>query len=196
MRLETKRLILRKPKRSDWKDIVDGAGDLDIARYIGRIPHPYRKKDAIWWLDRTLKKWDKKKKDDYSFVIELKSEKKVIGSTNLHKIDWISLSAATGSWINKKYWRNGYILEAKIATLDFAFNKLKLQRIESCVYKENKASNGMAKVFGYKLEGTKRKAVKAISTGKTHDENIYGLLKADWKKARPNVMKRLKKKLK
>ena len=178
MKIETKRLILRKPKKSDWKDITEGVGELDIARYIGRIPHPY------------------KKKDDYSFVIELKPEKKVIGATNLHQIDGISLSAATGSWINKKYWRNGYILEAKIPTLDFAFNKLKLIRIESCVYKENKASNGMAKVFGYKLEGTKRKAVKAISTGKTHDENIYGLLKPEWKKARPKVVKRLKKKLK
>lgn len=32
MELETKRLILRKPKKSDWKDVVEGVSDYDVAK--------------------------------------------------------------------------------------------------------------------------------------------------------------------
>lgn len=74
--------------------------------------------------------------------------------------------------------------EAKIAVNDFAFNKLKLRRLNSQVYKENKASNATQKKMGYRLEGTQRKKEKTLSTGKIHDVNIYGLLKEDWSKAR------------
>ena len=74
--------------------------------------------------------------------------------------------------------------EAKIAVNDFAFDKLKLRRLNSDVFTDNKASNATQLKMGYKLEGTQRKAVKAKASGKIHDENIYGLLKEDWKKVR------------
>lgn len=34
MELETKRLILRKPQKSDWKDVVEGAGEYDVAKMV------------------------------------------------------------------------------------------------------------------------------------------------------------------
>lgn len=195
MQLETERLILRKPKRTDWKDIVEGAGDLAVSKYLVSVPHPYTKKDAFWWIDRTIKKWGKTKKEDYSFMIELKSEKKVIGSTGIHKIDYFNGKAITGSWINKKYWKKGYILEAKVPVLDFAFNKLKLRKIETAAFVNNKASNAMSKRLGFKLEGTKRKTVVSKADSKIYDENIYGLLKSEWLKTRPKIIKRLEKKI-
>jgi len=184
MILETKRLILRKPKRSDWKDLVEGIGDYDVAEMLLKVPYPYVKKDAIDYLKKQEKRWKAKKKDDYTFVIELKSEKKVIGSIGIHRIDFFSGIGTTGSWINKKYWRNGYMTEAKIIINDFAFSELKLRRLNSDVYKSNKASNATQLKMGYKFEGMKRKAVKSMASNKIHDENIYGLLKEDWIKAK------------
>lgn len=188
MQLETKRLILRKPKKSDWKDVVEGIGEFDVCKWLFSTPYPYTKKDADSFITKKIKKWKEKKQDDYLFFIELKSEKKVIGAMGLHKIDFFSGVAETGSWINKKYWRNGYITEAKIAVNDFAFNKLKLRRLYSPVYADNKASNATQLKLGYVLEGTQRKAKKVLSTGKIHDVNMYGLLKEDWKKARKNLV--------
>ena len=184
MELETERLILRKPKKNDWKDIVDGVGEYDVSKMLLKIPYPYVKKDAEDFIKRTLKKWRKKIKDDFLFLIELKSEKKVIGAIGIHKIDMFSRTGTTGSWINKKYWRNGYMTEAKIAVNDFAFNKLKLRRLNSVVYKDNIASNATQRKMGYKLEGLQRKYEKSKASGKIHDVNIYGLLKEDWKKVR------------
>ena len=92
--------------------------------------------------------------------------------------------------VNKKYWRKGYATEAKIAINDFAFNELKLRRIESGSFSNNIASNALQLKMGFKFEGTKRKNVRCMTTGKIHDENIYGLMKEEWKKARSKLIKK------
>ncbi|HQV64929.1 MAG TPA: GNAT family protein [Candidatus Paceibacterota bacterium] len=190
MELKTKRLILRKAKKSDWKDIMEGARDLNVSKNMTTVPHPYEKEDANWFINDSIKKWNKK--TGYSFFIELKSERKVIGVMTIGGINEFTGTATTGSWINKKYWKQGYMTEAKIAVNDFAFNKLGLRRLNSSVFRDNKASNATQLKMGYKLEGTSRKAVKTKSTGKIHDINIYGLLKEDWKKTRLKIIKKHK----
>lgn len=194
MNIETRRLILRKPRKSDWKDILEGAKELDVSKNLELVPYPYKKKDAVWFVNYALKNWNKKKQEKFEFFIELKSENKIIGVTAI-SLQKDKTVATTGSWINKKYWRNGYILEAKIPIIDFVFNKLKLRRLESEAWTKNIASNEMSKKLGYKLEGTKRKAKICKATGKICDSNFYGMLKKDWKKNRPRLIKELNKKL-
>ena len=189
MKLETKRLILRQPKMSDWKDIVEGIGEYDVAKMLASVPYPYKRKDAEWFIRLKTKEWKKKEPNAYLFFIELKSEKKVIGAIEVFKINRFAGTGETGSWINKKYWRVGYITEAKIAVNDFAFNKVKLRRLDSPVFKDNDVSNATQRKMGYVLEGTMRKAHKSKATGKIHDANIYGLLKEDWIKARKKLVK-------
>jgi len=190
MQLETKRLILRKPKIGDWRDIVEGIGDFDVSKMLLKVPYPYTKTDAENFIKRKIKKWKQKELDDYMFMIKLKIEKKVIGAVGIHKVDKFLGTGETGSWINKKYWKNGYITEAKIAINDFAFNKLKLRRLDSLVFKDNIASNATQQKMGYVFEGVKRKAGKSMASSKIHDENIYGLLKEDWIKTRRNLIKK------
>ncbi len=190
MILETKRLILRKPQKSDWKDLVEGVGEYDVAKMLLMVPHPYGKKDADTYIKTVIKRWAQKVQNDYTFFIELKSEKKVIGAIGIHRINIFSGTGTTGSWINKKYWRNGYMTEVKIVLNDFAFNKLKLRRLNSEVFAGNKASNATQSKMGYKLEGTMRKAARCKASGEIHDENTYGLLKEDWKRARAKIVKK------
>jgi RimJ/RimL family protein N-acetyltransferase len=187
---------LRPPKLSDWEDILAGVKNLNVTKMLAVVPYPYTKKDAIEYINRTIKKWKDKNKKDYSFFIELKSENKIIGVTSIHNIDKSNGKANTGSWINQEYWRKGYILESKIPILDFVFNKLNLRKIETSAFFDNEASNSMSKRLGFKFEGTKRKSVVCKATGKIHDENQYGLLKEEWKKIRSKLIKDLNKKIK
>lgn len=189
MKLKTKRLILREPKLSDWKDIVEGLNDIDVAGMLFKTPYPYKKTDALKFINKKIKNAKKKPREEYVFVLESKLNKKVIGIVGLSNIDYFSGIGETGSWVNKKFWRQGYVTEAKIALNDFAFNKLKLRRVWSPVYKVNKASNATQQKMGYKLEGTQRKAKRVLSTGKIHDVNMYGLLKEDWQKTRKKLIK-------
>ncbi|NCN52144.1 GNAT family N-acetyltransferase [archaeon] len=196
MKLETKRLILRKPKISDWKDIVEGIGDLEVSKNLSNVPYPYKKEDALWWIKKTIKKWNKKVQEDYSFMIELKSEKKAIGSLGIHNLDNFNKICTTGSWLNQKYHRKGYITEAKIVVNEFAFNKLKMRKMETGAFVDNKASNATQKSIGYEYEGLRKKHYLSKSTGKIHDENLYGLMKEDWKKNLPKLKKHLEEKIK
>ena len=186
MQLETNRLILRKARKSDCEDIIEGASPLQIAQWMTTLPHTYQKSDAEWFIQDSIKKWNKK--TNFTFFIELKSEKKVIGVITLGGINTFSGTATTGSWVNKKYHKKGYMTEAKIAANDFAFNELKLTRLNSTVFVSNKASNATQIKMGYQLEGMSRKAQRSKATGKTHDINIYGLLKEDWKKVRHHLL--------
>jgi RimJ/RimL family protein N-acetyltransferase len=61
------------------------------------------------------------------------------------------------------------------------FKKLKLRRIEVSAFVGNKASNGLIRKLGFRYEGMKRKSCRSKSDGKLHDENIYGMLRKDWK---------------
>lgn len=190
MELKTNRLILRKPKVSDWKDIVEGIGDYEVSKNMSNVPYPYNKKDALIWINKTIEKL--KNKEQYNFLIELKSEKKVIGCISIEHIDKFVGIATTGSWINKKYWKKGYITEAKFAANNFAFNVLKIRKLNSTVFVDNLASNKTQQSIGYSFEGCKRGNARSKASGKIKDVNLYGLFKNEWTKKVKEIRDKIK----
>ncbi|NCN86693.1 GNAT family N-acetyltransferase [archaeon] len=196
MKLKTERLILRKPRMSDWKDLLEGLNDKELLKKVIPFEYPISKEDILEKIKVIMKEWKKEKKTNYIFSIEVKSENKVIGEISINNLRKKHKTAETGSWINKKYQRKGYILEAKIAVNEFAFNELKLRKLLSPIFVENKPSISVQKKIGYKLEGRLRKQSICTSTGKIHDEYIFGLLKEDWKKISSKLKKELKEKIK
>jgi ribosomal-protein-alanine N-acetyltransferase len=183
MRLETKRLILRKWDKRDVKDLVEGLNNLNVTRWLAFAPYPYTKKDALEWINYCITNAKKgKTRDSYEFAIELKSEKKVIGGVSLSKINKFQGTAGGGIWLNAKYHGHGYGTEAFGERIKFAFNKLRLRRLENGFFKGNPSSFKMQKRFGYKVEGMRRKVFRSKADGKIKDEYITGLLKEEWKK--------------
>ena len=183
MKLETKRLILREWNKKDVNDLIDGLNDLQVSKWLAFVPFPYTKKDAEKWINH-CKNNSKKgiKRNSYDFAIELKSEKKVIGGVSLDKINKFHGTATGGIWINAKYQGYGYGAEAFLEKIKFAFDKLKLRKLENGFFKGNNSSFKMQKKLGYKIEGVRRKAFRCMADGKLKDECITGLLKEEWKK--------------
>ncbi len=191
MRIETKRLILRPPVEEDWRDIVAGVSDLAVSRMLLAVPHPYNESDANEFIERTIKRWNEEPQTDYTFFLESKQSGKVIGSSGLHKVDRFNGTVSTGSWIRRDHWRQGYILEAKIPILDFAFDSLKLRRIETCAFAENIASQAMSEKLGFTREGVCKAASRSRATDEIHDEIHYGLFHEDWQRAKQRILQRL-----
>ena len=183
MILETKRLILREWRKGDAGDLVEGLNDLTVAKWLGIVPHPYTEKDAEQWISYCIEN-DKKSRvrTSYHFAIELKSEKKVIGGTSLDNINDFQGTAGGGIWLNANYHGRGYGSEAFGERIKFAFNQLKLRRLDNGFFEGNSASFDMQKRLGYKIEGVKRKAVRSMADGKIKDEHITGLLREEWKR--------------
>ena len=183
MKLETKRLILREWTKKDVNDLIEGLNNLRVSKWLTRVPYPYTKKDAEGWINYCIKNAKKgKKRDCYNFAIELKSERKVIGGIDLDRIDRFQRTAKGGFWLNAKYHKKRYGTEALASRTKFAFNKLKLRRLESGFFKGNPSSFKLQKKFGYKIEGLRRKKFLCQADGKIKDEYITALLKEEWKK--------------
>ena len=178
MRIVTERLILRPPTLKDAADISTNANHLDVTRYLGVVPYPYRVKDAKDFIKLRRKK---AKHNPYNFGIILKHSGKLVGMIGFVSYDKFSAKAEVGYWLGKKYWRQGITVEALTAIVKFAFRKLKLVRLQADVFVENKASANLLKKIGFKKEGLKRKSARAKSTGKWHDAYAFGLLRSDVK---------------
>jgi len=181
-RIITDRLVLRSITDKDLKDLIENINNLNISKYLLVVPYPYTKKDAKYWINHCSKEMKKKSRKSCEFVIELKSEKRLIGGIGLSKIDNFQGKAEIGYWIGEKYWRQGIGSEALKVLLDFAFDKLKLRRLEANVYTENEASARLLEKFGFVKEGLGRKSQRCKATGKIHDSYFYGLLKEDYKR--------------
>ncbi|MBI5803325.1 GNAT family N-acetyltransferase [Candidatus Pacearchaeota archaeon] len=182
MKLVTKRLILRDLISKDAKDLVENGNDLIVSRYLALVPYPYTIKEAKKFISKCIKDTRKKPRKIYNLGIELKPIRKLIGMIGLADVNEFNGTGEVGYWLGKKYWRQGIMTEAFTAIIDFAFKKLKLRRIDVSASVENEASNNLIKKMSFKLEGIRRKRIKAKSTGKIHDEIVYGLLKEEWKK--------------
>ena len=68
------------------------------------------------------------------------------------------------------------------AQIRFAFDKLKLRRLEHGFFKGNPSSFKMQRKFGFRIEGLRRKGMRSKADGKLRDEYITALLKEDWKR--------------
>lgn len=181
IRLETKRLILRDWQTNDEDELVEGLNNFNVSKWLAYIPFPYTKNDAKAWISNCIKNDENDKRNSYHFAIELKSENKVIGGTSLEKINvFQGIAGGGGIWLNEQYHGNGFGLEAFNRRIEFAFNELKLRRIENGFFDGNIASLNMQKKLGYKIEGKRRKGFLCIADGEYKDEIITGLLKEEW----------------
>jgi RimJ/RimL family protein N-acetyltransferase len=181
MRLETKRLILREWKMGDVADLVEGLNDLGVARWLAFVPHPYTRKDAKKWITSCVKNAKAgTARRSYDFAIELKSGGKAIGGVSLDRISPVHGTAGGGIWLNAKYQGKGYGREAFGEKIRFAFEELKLRRLENGFFEGNRASSHMQKGFGYKIEGLRREAFRCLADGKLKDECITALLVEEW----------------
>ena len=173
--METERLILRQCNKNDVDALVEGLNNLNVSKWLARVPYPYTQKDAEDFINNTIEN------KLFNFSIILKEEKKVIGGTQITNIDFTNGTAGGGIWINEAYQGKGYGTEAFNARIKFAFKVLKLRKLENGYLKDNEKSHKMLLKLGYKDEGMRRDHFLSQATGKTEDEYIVGLLKDEWK---------------
>lgn len=161
-----KRLILREWNENDIDDLVEGLDNIEVSKWLAYVPHSYTKEDAERWISYcrqiAAKGMDR---TSFEFAIELKAEKKVIGGTSLSNINRVHGTAGGGIWINAGYYGRGYGIEAFGKRIEFAFDELKLRRLENGFFAGNQSSFKMQERFGYKIEGLRRKAFVCMADG-------------------------------
>jgi RimJ/RimL family protein N-acetyltransferase len=170
--LEGKRINLRPPLKSDFPFFIKWMNDPGTRLGVGNR-FPSTEKGEEKFLERVSES-----RDELALVIVSLEKDNPIGIIGLHKIDWISRTAISGTIIEKGLRGQGFGTEAKKLLLNYAFNTLNLRKISARIYEFNKKSIISCERCGYKQEAT-LKEEKYIE-GHYYNECIFSIFKEDF----------------
>lgn len=163
---------LRPVSREDIPKMLQWINDPEVRHYLATV-FPVTQKFEEDWVDGLGKD-----KNNVTLIIETKDGDS-IGLMGLHKIHWVDRSATTGALIGEKsYWGQGFGEDAKMALLNYAFNTLNLNRVNSDVFEFNERSLKYSLRCGYKVEGRRREAL--FREGRFWDKIELGVLRTEW----------------
>jgi ribosomal-protein-alanine N-acetyltransferase len=176
----TDRLVLRRMRVSDVDDIYAYACAPDVARYTSWAPHT-SPDETRQFVRRVLDAYSEKRVA--SWGIELKAERKLIGTGGFGLWDIEQSAAEIGYVIGKPYWGQGLMTEAVTAMFDFGFRRMALNRIVIRMDPRNIGSWRVAEKCGCRFEGIARQVVYA--KGAFDDLMVWAILREDWTKRAP-----------
>jgi [ribosomal protein S5]-alanine N-acetyltransferase len=178
------RVMLRPPQRADERQWVE------IRRVSRDFLVPW---EPTWPSDastpaafhRRLKRFHAEWREAaiYAFFIFDKTDETLLGGITLSNVRrGVSQSGSIGYWIGKPHARNGYMSEAVQLMLSFAFDTLRLHRVEAACLPSNEASRDVLAKAGFTQEGLARRYLRI--NGEWRDHVTFGILRDD---PRPSV---------
>jgi RimJ/RimL family protein N-acetyltransferase len=143
--LFTPRLHLRRPVEADAAAIIAIAGDWEVARRLGRMPHPYARADYDYFLAHIVP-------NEYTWAMVLKETGELIGMTGLLPFPDTS-SAELGYYLGRAHWDRGYATEAGRAVVRFGFERPGCRKLTSRFHADNPASGRVLAKLGFQPIG-------------------------------------------
>lgn len=179
VRLETERLTLRPPEHSDWR------GWSELRHQSREFLTPW---EPTWADDHLSRKaftnrvyWSQRSIANQTalplFLIR-REDQQLVGAITLDNIRrGPAQSGTTGYWTGEKFARMGYMREAILAVVHYAFVDLDLSRIEAGCLPENAPSRRLLESCGYKYEGVAQSYLQI--NGRWRNHVLYANLRAD-----------------
>ncbi|HZU32431.1 MAG TPA: GNAT family N-acetyltransferase [Candidatus Angelobacter sp.] len=146
--LETDRLLLRKFVPQDADALEKVLGDPVAMQYY---PAAFDRRAVEEWIQRNLERYQR---DGFSlWAMELKSSGELIGDCGcaLQEVDGRN-EIEIGYHTRRDLWGNGYATEAAKACMEYAFTKLRAERVISMIRPENRQSRRVAEKNGLVCE--------------------------------------------
>lgn len=163
--LETTRLTIRKLNMLDKKNMLSLYKEKDAYLYFTHQPRYF----LFINLDNIFK----------DYVIEIKETKEFAGIVSINWINNRNKSTELGYILSEKFRGKGYINEALKEIIKYLFKEISLNRIELCIWINNKPSIKTAKRLNFHLEGHLREF--GLINGEFKDFLLFSLLKKEYK---------------
>lgn len=173
--LETERLILRKTIKEDIDELFYIELNPNLRRYLGIHKVGTSLNDNRNYFD--FSKYDNL--DFYRWSIVEKDTNKLLGCIYLNVHDEKARSYGIDYFIREDSWNKGYATEASKCVLEFAFNKLNINRIESSGAKSNPGTLKVMEHIGLKYEGVRKDGIFYYYGG-IQDLVLYGITKEEY----------------
>jgi len=172
--LETERLILRKLRLEDAKDLFEYASDKEVTKYVTWEPHKSIE-DSINLIKFTHERYEKR--EGIIWGIVCKENKKVIGTCDISPVTK-HFRAEIAYALSRDYWGKGIMTEAVKEAIRFGFEKMNLNRIQAMCIPENIGSYRVMEKVGMKYEGLIREYM--YIKGKFQDLKLYSILRIEY----------------
>lgn len=150
--LETKRVIIKTPEKTDFNDLLALWTDPDVMKYIGdgSVQTKAQVQEFLTNAEPYLK--------EYGLGFFSAFEKKtgnLIGQAGLFHLDLnIKQSEIELAYrLHKKYWHLGYTTELAKALIHWGFSELSLPKIIAIVHPENERSRRVMEKSGMSYQG-------------------------------------------
>jgi [ribosomal protein S5]-alanine N-acetyltransferase len=181
-RLAGRRTVLRAPDRLDWR----AWAELRHASRTFLTPwEPSWGEDALTRtafrrrLARYALEWHSDQ--GYTFLLFRLEDDALLGGISLTNVRrGVAESASVGYWVGEAHAHQGYMFEGLALTLKFAFERLRLHRVEAACLPQNVPSRGLLLKSGFREEGYAREYL--CIDGKWQDHVLFGILGSDWTK--------------
>ena len=173
--METDRLFFRAVKKSDLMDIFEYSSNPLTCQYLLWNVHKSPKYTQDF-IDMITSKYKSGEYNDWALIY--KENQKMIGTCGFTRIDRQNSVVEIGYVINPDYWGMGIATEAASKVISFAFETLKVNRVEARFLFGNSASLAVTKKIGMKFEGYQREAM--FVKGKFKTIGISSILRREY----------------
>lgn len=129
---------------------------------------------------------------EYPFIVFDKRTKQYAGSTRFYDIQLAQKTVQLGyTWYGRQFWGTGLNKHCKFLLLQFAFEKMGIERVEFRADNNNKRSIAAMKSIGCLEEGILRgNTIKPDGTRR--DSIVLSILKTEWEReVKENLGKKL-----
>jgi ribosomal-protein-alanine N-acetyltransferase len=171
--LSGKRIFLRVPSRRDAEEFIALTRE-SAAFHKGLVSPPANSEQFTEFIKRS------RRVDCACFLICLIEDGAIVGSISLSQIFLGGFrSAYLGYYVGSRYAAKGHMTEALALILRYAFQRLKLHRIEANIQPGNVASVALVQRAGFVREGYSRNYLKI--SGRWRDHERWAILAEDYR---------------
>lgn len=168
-------MLLRPVAEAEIPTFLGWFADPTVLRYLGSAPYAQSPASEREW-------WEKAGTEPDGVTWGIEFQGRVVGTTSIHRIDWASRNAMTGTAIgDRSAWGKGIATEAMQLRADYAFRQLQLHKLVSGYYEPNVGSARAQAHCGYRVIGRAREDL--YRNGRWHDLILTELMRADWEAA-------------
>lgn len=156
-KLETERLVLRRFKKEDADAMYKNwASDSEVTKFLMWPPHE-SPEVSLGITEDWIKHYSDNSYYQWAIVLKENGDEPIGGISVVSMKEEIS-AVHIGYCIGKKWWHKGITSEALKAVMDYFFDVVGVNRIESRHDPKNPNSGKVMKKCGMKYEGTLRSA--------------------------------------
>ena len=174
--IETKRLILREPRKSDTSAVRRQLSKWEIAKWLAKVPHPYPTgQEEAWWA-RVLERQRLGFPGYFMLVSKAEPDGAPVGSIAVSPIG--KGSFRIGYWLDEPQWGQGLMSEATERVVPHVFSEFEASDMVAGYYEGNEGSRHILRRLGFKEDSVSREWCEARREALTHINLILKPLKA------------------